>query len=302
MISYMRNLPVDKNAQDARHVVRVTWIGLAGNVFLSGLKFIAGFLGSSQAVVADAVHSLSDMGTDLAVLLGVKFWSAPPDEDHPYGHRRIETIITVAIGVALALAALGIGYNALATIRDIHLRQPGWIAIAGSAFAIVLKEVLYRWTVAVGRQVKSSAVIANAWHHRSDALSSVPVVIAVAIAVLNPKLAFIDHAGALVVSIFILKVSWDIISPSLSELADLGAPRKHRQKIRAIARGISGVKSVHAIRTRRLGSGLHVDLHILVDGEMTVRMGHEISRAVKSALIEKGPEILDAVVHLEPYE
>lgn len=298
----MRNLPADKNAQDARHVVRVTWIGLAGNVFLSALKFTAGFLGSSQAVVADGVHSLSDMGTDLAVLLGVKFWSAPPDEDHPYGHRRIETIITVAIGVALALAALGIGYNALATIRGIHLRQPGWIAIAGSVFAIVLKEVLYRWTVAVGRQVQSSAVIANAWHHRSDALSSVPVVIAVAVAVLNPKLAFIDHAGALVVSIFILKVSWDIISPSLSELADLGAPRKHREKIRAIATGISGVKSVHAIRTRRLGSGLHVDLHILVDGEMTVRMGHEISGAVKSALIEKGPEILDAVVHLEPYE
>jgi cation diffusion facilitator family transporter len=298
----MRNLPADKTAQDARHVVRVTWIGFAGNVFLSALKFIAGFLGSSQAVVADAVHSLSDMGTDLAVLLGVKFWSAPPDEDHPYGHRRIETIITVAIGVALALAALGIGYNALATIRGVHLRQPGWIAIAGSVFAIVLKEVLYRWTVAVGRQVKSSAVIANAWHHRSDALSSVPVVIAVAVAVLNPKLAFIDHAGALVVSIFILKVSWDIISPSLSELADLGAPRKHREKIRATATGISGVKSVHAIRTRRLGSGLHVDLHILVDGEMTVRMGHEISRAVKSALIEKGPEILDAVVHLEPYE
>jgi cation diffusion facilitator family transporter len=242
------------------------------------------------------------MGTDLAVLLGVKFWSAPPDEGHPYGHRRIETIITAAIGVALALAALGIGYNALATIRNVHLRQPRLIAIAGSVFAIVLKEVLYRWTVAVGRKAKSSAVIANAWHHRSDALSSVPVVIAVAVAVLNPKLAFIDHAGALVVSIFILKVSWDIISPSLSELADLGAPRKHREKIRSIARGISGVRSVHAIRTRRLGSGLHVDLHILVDGEMTVRMGHEISGAVKSALIEKGPEILDAVVHLEPYK
>jgi len=298
----MRNLPANKTAQDARHVVRVTWIGLAGNVFLSALKFIAGFLGSSQAVVADAVHSLSDMGTDLAVLLGVKFWSAPPDEGHPYGHRRIETIITAAIGVALALAALGIGYNALATIRNVHLRQPRLIAIAGSVFAIVLKEVLYRWTVAVGRKAKSSAVIANAWHHRSDALSSVPVVIAVAVAVLNPKLAFIDHAGALVVSIFILKVSWDIISPSLSELADLGAPRKHREKIRSIARGISGVRSVHAIRTRRLGSGLHVDLHILVDGEMTVRMGHEISGAVKSALIEKGPEILDAVVHLEPYK
>jgi len=298
----MNKLPADRNAQNATEVRRVTWIGLAGNVFLSALKFIVGFLGSSQAVVADAVHSLSDMGTDFAVLLGVKFWSAPADESHPYGHRRIETIVTGAIGIALALAALGIGYNSLATIRDVHLKQPGWIAIAGSLLAIILKETLYRWTVAVGKRTKSSAVVANAWHHRSDALSSVPVVIAVTVAVINPKLAFIDHIGALVVSIFILKVSWDIIYPSLSELADLGAPQKSREKIRSIAMGINGVKSVHGIRTRRLGSGLHVDLHILVDGEMTVSMGHDISAAVKSALIEKGPNILDAVVHLEPYE
>lgn len=298
----MNKLPADRNAQNATEVRRVTWIGLAGNVFLSALKFIVGFLGSSQAVVADAVHSLSDMGTDFAVLLGVKFWTAPADESHPYGHRRIETIVTGAIGIALALAALGIGYNSLATIRDVHLKQPGWIAIAGSLLAIILKETLYRWTVAVGKRTKSSAVVANAWHHRSDALSSVPVVIAVTVAVINPKLAFIDHIGALVVSIFILKVSWDIISPSLSELADLGAPQKSREKIRSIAMGINGVKSVHAIRSRRLGSGLHVDLHILVDGEITVSMGHDISAAVKSALIEKGPKILDAVVHLEPYE
>jgi len=298
----MNKLPADRNAQNATEVRRVTWIGLAVNVFLSALKFIVGFLGSSQAVVADAVHSLSDMGTDFAVLLGVKFWSAPADESHPYGHRRIETIVTGAIGIALALAALGIGYNSLATIRDVHLKQPGWIAIAGSLLAIILKETLYRWTVAVGKRTKSSAVVANAWHHRSDALSSVPVVIAVTVAVINPKLAFIDHIGALVVSIFILKVSWDIISPSLSELADLGAPQKSREKIRSIAMGINGVKSVHGIRTRRLGSGLHVDLHILVDGEMTVSMGHDISAAVKSTLIEKGPKILDAVVHLEPYE
>jgi cation diffusion facilitator family transporter len=298
----MNKLPADRNAQNATEVRRVTWIGLAVNVFLSALKFIVGFLGSSQAVVADAVHSLSDMGTDFAVLLGVKFWSAPADESHPYGHRRIETIVTGAIGIALALAALGIGYNSLATIRDVHLKQPGWIAIAGSLLAIILKETLYRWTVTVGKRTKSSAVVANAWHHRSDALSSVPVVIAVTVAVINPKLAFIDHIGALVVSIFILKVSWDIIYPSLSELADLGAPQKSREKIRSIAMGINGVKSVHGIRTRRLGSGLHVDLHILVDGEMTVSMGHDISAAVKSALIEKGPNILDAVVHLEPYE
>lgn len=117
----------------------------------------------------------------------------------------------------------------------------------------------------------------------------------------KPKFAFIDHVGAIVVSIFILKVCWDILTPSISELADRGASQKGREKIRSIAMGVNGVKSVHAVRTRRLGSGLHLDLHILVDGEMTVRMGHEISGAVKSALMEKGPEVLDVVVHLEPY-
>jgi cation diffusion facilitator family transporter len=297
----MKNLTSYKGTQNAAQIRRVTWIGLVVNVFLSILKFIVGYLGSSQAVIADAVHSLSDMGTDFAVLFGLRYWSAPADESHQYGHGRIETIVTSAIGITLVLAALGIGYNSLATIRGVHLTQPGWIAIAGSLMAILLKEALYRWTVAVGRRTKSSAVIANAWHHRSDALSSVPVLIAVAVAAITPKLAFIDHVGAIVVSIFILKVCWDILSPSVSELADRGASQKSREKIRSIAMDVDGVKSVHAIRTRRLGSGLHLDLHILVDGEMTVQMGHEISGAVKSALIEKGPEVLDVVVHLEPY-
>jgi cation diffusion facilitator family transporter len=297
----MIDLIFGKDTQYASQVRRVTWAGLVVNVFLSVLKFIVGYLGSSHAVIADAVHSLSDMGTDSVVLLGVKYWSAPPDENHPYGHKRIETIVAGAIGIALALVALGIGYNALATIRDVHLIQPGWIAIAGSVVSIILKEAVYRWTIAVGRRAKSSAVIANAWHHRSDALSSVPVLIAVAVAAITPRLAFIDHVGALVVSIFILKVCWDILSPALSELADRGASQEIRETIRSIAMEIDGVRSVHAIRTRRLGSGIHLDLHILVDGEMTVRMGHEISGAVKSALIEKGPEIVDVVIHLEPY-
>jgi len=296
------NSPLTDISVHIAQVKRITWIGLAINLFLAILKFIVGTIGSSQAVVADAVHSLSDMATDIAVLFGVRFWTAPADEDHPYGHWRIETLITVVIGISLVMVALGIGYKALTTIREVHLKQPGWIAIIGVLFSIFFKEALYHWTLRVGRLTKSSAVIANAWHHRSDAISSIPALIAVAAAATNPNWAFADHVGALVVALIILKVSWSIIAPAFSELTDRGASEKDCNQIRAIAMGIYGVELVHAIRSRRSGSGFHVDLHVQVNGDMPVRKGHDISEQVKQALIEKGPDILDVVVHLEPFE
>ncbi len=298
----MKQIHANKDSQDPRQILRITWLGLIVNLFLSVFKFIVGFLGYSHAVIADAFHSLSDMSTDLAVLFGVKYWSAPADENHPYGHSRIETIITAIIGFTLFVVAIGIFYTSITHIREIHLKQPVWIAITGSFLSIILKEALYRLTVAVGKRTGSSAVIANAWHHRSDAMSSLPALIAVSLAVINSKLAFIDHIGALVVSIFILKVSWDITLPCLSELSDTGAPRKYYEKIRSIAMDIKGVQAVHAIRTRKSGPGLYVDLHIMVDGKMTVQKGHEISEIVKNALLKEAPEILDVVIHLEPYE
>ncbi|MFC1798536.1 cation diffusion facilitator family transporter [Thermodesulfobacteriota bacterium] len=283
-------------------VRRITWVGLAVNLLLAVIKFIVGIMGSSQAVVADAVHSLSDMATDIAVLLGVGFWTAPADEDHPYGHWRIESLVTIIIGVSLVIVALGIGYKALSTIREVDLKQPGWIAIIGVLFSIILKEMLFRWTLHIGKSTKSSALIANAWHHRSDAISSIPAFIAVAAATINPKWAFIDHVGALLVAVIILKVSWDIVVPAFSVLIDRGASQKERNKIRSIAMTIDEVEHIHAIRTRRVGAGFHVDLHVQVDGEMTVSQGHDICGKVKHALLEDGPEILDVVVHLEPYD
>lgn len=291
-----------ENIQHVQQIKRITWIGLVVNLLLSGLKFVVGVLGASQAVIADAVHSLSDMSTDFAVIFGVKYWSAPPDEEHPYGHGRIEALVTTFIGAALAAVALGIAYKALATIRDPDLKQPTWIALTGPLLSIVLKEALYRWTVAVGSRVRSSAVIANAWHHRSDALSSLPALIAVIVSILRPQWAFVDHIGALVVSLFILKVSWNVLSPSLAELIDRGATKKERERIGQLASGVDGVREVHAIRTRRFGFRFFVDLHILVDPEITVRAGHDISEEVKQELINRGPEILDVVVHLEPDE
>jgi cation diffusion facilitator family transporter len=285
-----------------RQIQRITWVGLFSNLFLAIVKFFVGFIGSSQAVIADAVHSLSDMTTDIAVLLGVRFWTAPADEDHPYGHWRIETLITVLIGISLAVVALGIGYKSLTTMREVHLKQPGWIAIVGVMFSILLKELLYHWTLKVGKTSKSTAVTANAWHHRSDAISSIPALVAVAAASINPDWAFIDHVGALLVSLIILKVSWDIVSPAFSVLADQGASQKDREKIRQIALKTDHVERVHAVRTRKHGFGLFIDLHVQVNGDMSVRKGHEICEIVKKQLIARGPDILDVVVHLEPYD
>jgi len=292
----------DTTADRTRQIKKITWIGLSVNLVLAALKFVVGFVGASQAVIADAVHSLSDMLTDFSVILGVRYWSAPPDEDHPYGHRKIEAIITVLIGISLAIVALGLGYKALSTVRQPHLRQTAWIALTGPILSIILKEILYRWTIIVGTRVRSTAVIANAWHHRSDALSSVPAVIAVAASAMNPAWAFIDHVGALIISVFILKVSWDIMRPSLEELADRGASLRECAQIEKIAMDVAGVKNVHAIRTRKCGESLYVDLHVVVDPEISVRLGHSISENVEEALLKDGPRILDVVAHLEPDE
>jgi cation diffusion facilitator family transporter len=289
-----------RNEQRADQIRRITWIGLVGNVFISGLKFVVGTLGSSQAVIADAVHSLSDTVTDIAILVGVRFWTSPADECHPYGHRRIETIVTVGIAVTLAATALAIGYRGLTTMRDEGIRQPGWIAFVGAVVSIVTKEILYRWTLRVGRREKSSALIANAWHHRSDAYSSVPAALAVAIAAVNPEWSFVDHLGAAIVSVFILHAAWRIIKPALNELSDRSAPAHVHDLITAAGMEIDGVEDVHAIRSRLMGDGVYVDLHVTVQGTMSVSRGHDVSEDVKLRIMERIPEVLDVVVHLEP--
>jgi cation diffusion facilitator family transporter len=286
--------------QDAAQIRRVTWVGLIGNIFISALKLTVGIAGYSQAVVADGIHSLSDMTTDIAVLVGVKFWSPPADEGHPYGHRRIETIITLGIGLVLAVVAIGIAYKGISTVREKHIEQPRLISLIGALVSIFAKEILYRWTASVGRRTKSSALLANAWHHRSDALSSIPALVAVGLAVLNPALSFVDHVGAVIVALFILHASWKIVKPALDELSDRGAPPDIRDRIREVASGEDGVHDVHALRTRRMGPGLFVDLHIAVDPGISVLDGHDISEAVAGRIKEQVAEVVDVVVHLEP--
>jgi len=299
-------LPADvappARVDDVRRVARVTWAGLAVNVALGMLKLLAGIAGASQALVADAVHSLSDLSTDIAVLVGVRYWSRPADEGHPHGHRRVETMITAFIAVVLAGSAVGLTCRALVTIFERHAAPPGAIALVAACAAIVSKEALYRWTVAVGRRMRSSAVIANAWHHRSDSFSSIPVALAVGGAVLYPAWSFLDHVGAVVVSLFLVQAAWRIGFPALRQLVDSAAPRTAIQRIVAIAADTPQVSRVHAVRTRYLGAGLQVDLRVLVDGDLSVREGHAVSEEVKRRLVEQGPDVVDVVVHLEPAE
>ncbi len=281
-------------------VRRITWIGLIGNLLLAAVKFVVGTIGHSQAVVADAVHSVSDSATDVAILVGVRYWSAPADECHPYGHRRIETMVSMAIGGVLALVAVGIGFEAIQELKSGVFRPPRWIAFVGAALSIVVKEWLYRWTFATGKRLRSPALVANAWHHRSDVLSSIPAALAVLAGAWKPEWALVDKVGALVVTIFILHAAWTIIKPALDELSDRGAPRETRRRIRELGMSLSDVRSIHAIRTRRMGSGFFVDLHATVDADMTVARGHDISEEVRKVLLDDLPDVLDVVVHLEP--
>lgn len=285
------------SSEQARNI---TAIGLVVNVVLSAVKFALGILGHSQAVVADAVHSLSDMGTDLLILLGVKFWSAPADERHPYGHQRVETVVTLCISLILVAVAFGLGWDAIKRLGGEPQCPPLSIALLGPALSIVAKEILFRRTRIVGKRIHSSALIANAWHHRSDALSSIPAFVAVAAASANPKWAFLDPLGAMVVAILILKVAWDIASPALSELMDHGASKEDLREITELAQSVPGACSIHRLRTRRVGSGWFVDLHVEVDGDMSVREGHDIATAIQHRLLEDGPSVADVTVHVEP--
>lgn len=305
----MSPLPKSDNGQSfvraeaaAAYVRKVTWVGLATNFLLFAIKFAAGVLGSSQAVVADAVHSLTDTSTDVVVLLGSRYWSKPPDEDHPYGHRRIETLVTIFIGFALLAAGFGLGWNALAPLKISKTPAPGMIAVFAAAVSVVAKEILFRWTANAGRRVKSPAVAANAWHHRSDAISSVPVLVAVGTAVVFPSWTFLDQIAAVVVSIFIIQAAVKIIWPGIRELIEEGVPKEVCERIRKIALENGNVIHAHGIRTRYIGSCIFVDLNIVVDGSITVMEGHDIAEDVKAKIIGEEPDVVDVVVHVDPFE
>lgn len=281
---------------------RITWIGLIVNILLSAFKFVAGIYGRSQALVADAVHSFSDCTTDIAILVGSNYWSRPPDDDHPYGHQRIETVVTIFIGLLLAAVAVGIGWDAVSSLHHKHPDPPRMIALFAAIISIISKEILYRWTAAVGKKVNSMAVVANAWHHRSDAFSSVPALLAVGGSILFPNWTFLDLIGAIVVSIFILQAAIKITFPGVKELIDVSAPEEVQEKIISIAESTENVLEAHRLRSRYLGSNLQIDVHVVVNSQITVQAGHDIAETVTERILNHCTEVVDVVVHIEPEE
>ena len=289
-----------KNLQTIRTVQFVTVVGMILNLTLVFAKASGGWFFYSQALLADAVHSLSDLVTDLAVIFGVKYWSAPPDCSHPYGHGRIETLVSAFIGIALAVVAFGLAWDAVGTLRKGAEHGPAGFAFVIAVFSVVSKEVLFRWTRAKARAVHSTAMEANAWHHRSDALSSIPAAVAIALAYFFPKLHFVDPVGAILVSFFVLHAAWKIIQPTLQELSEAGVSREDQAKIYRMAASLPGVIGAHALRTRNAGGAIWADIHIIVDPDMTVREGHDLSHQVRDLLVNSDLNIVDVVVHLEP--
>ena len=286
---------------NVKEITYTTWVGLLINVVLATFKIFAGVVGHSYAVLADGFHSLSDLATDVVVLVGVRYWSAEPDESHPYGHERLEHFISLIIAVALMLTALSIVWASLQNFLAGNMQRTTQIAVVAALSSIVIKEALYRWTMLQGRKYRSTALFANAWHHRSDALSSIPAVLAAGVVSLHPELAVVDLIGAVLVGIFIIYAAWKIARPAAFALMDGSAGRETRKKIYRTAAAVAGVKNAHGLRTRFLGQGVDVNMHVMVESQISVEAGHDIAHAVEAALYNLGPEITNVTIHIEPW-
>jgi len=283
-----------------RTVRRVTLVGSAVDLSLGIVKIVGGWFSHSQALIADGVHSLSDLATDLLVLYAAKHAHAEADAEHPYGHGRIETAATVGLGVALILISIGIVYDGASALLDpAKLVVPKAWAIALAALSVISKEAVYHYTMRYARRLNSEMLRANAWHSRSDAISSIVVIIGVGGALLGvPSL---DAIAALVVAIMIGKIGFDVAKSSVSELIDTGVDAEHLEEIRNTIQTVDGVDSLHLLRTRRMAGQVLVDVHlILKDPRVSVSEGHQISETVRSVLIRHFDDIADVTVHIDP--
>jgi len=278
----------------------VTLIGVAVNAFLIIIKLLAGLFGHSQALIADAIHSVSDLFTDAVVLLGLKIGRKAADEGHPFGHARFETLASAIVGLALTAAAIFIGFEAARNIYFHVEYHPTWLAVAVAAFSILIKEALYQYTIRVGRNIKSMVVTANAWHHRSDALSSVAVLAGVIGAQIRPGWHILDSYAALVVTVLILKVGLEIIYNAFRELTDTAPGPEVLNEVRRCAQSVPGVFGVHDLKVRTSGGLMQMEVHITIDGQQTVAEGHRIAKEVEACLVRDLDNLFQVIVHVDP--
>lgn len=288
-----------------KEIYKVTLVGSAGNVVLMAFKFIAGLLGHSSAMIADAVHSLSDFVTDLVVLVFVGISAKPRDQSHEYGHGKFETFATFLIGLALVAAAIGIivsgGTKLLAWWEGEQLEAPGWIALWAALLSIVIKELLFQYTVRKGRQLDSQAMIANAWHHRSDALSSIGAAIGIGGAILlGRRWTVLDPLASIVVGLMLIHVAWELLKTSVGELTECSLPAETEQEIERIICSFPDVQQPHNLRTRRIGNSIAIEAHVRMDGSLPLLMVHERATAIEHRLKERFGEKTHVTIHMEP--
>ncbi|GHT34778.1 cation efflux system protein [Planctomycetales bacterium] len=300
------NTASDNLAENLREVRRISWLGIWLNLFLTALKFFAGIVGHSTVLIADAVNSLSDMVTDIVVLIGSQFWGCPADDDHPYGHAKIETLITMFIGIAVLLVGVGLVYGAIKTLVEIvhgkELMSPTWLPLVVALISMVIKYGFYRLALRVGTRIKSTAVIANAWNHQSDVLASIPAAAAIGLCLLlGNQYAFLDPVGAVVVSFMIMYAAWTIIQPTFGVLLDGGASKEQYKRITELILAFPEVVNLEKLRTRFLGpNAIAVDVHIRVDRNMSVEEAHTLFHRIKHKLFEEDHTVIETSIHIEP--
>lgn len=273
---------------------------LIANVVLSVVKIIAGFVAQSSAMIADGFHTVSDVISTVAVMVGVKFSEKEADEGHPYGHERIESVVTVLLALMLSFTGVGIAVTGIKTIINQDFTTPGTLALVAAILSILVKELMYRYTVKAAEKINSTALKADAWHHRSDAFSSIGTLFGIAGAMIGFKI--LDPLAGIVVSILIIKVGVEILMQGLNQLIDRAADDDTINTIKNTIINIKGVIGIDDIKTRLHGSKLYVDVEIAVDGEITVKEGHSIAENVHNKIENTLPDVKHCMVHVNPYK
>ena len=282
--------------QEAR---KVTLIGSVVDLLLGVGKITIGLLDNSQALLADGIHSLSDLATDLMVLVAFKHGSRAADDEHPYGHGRIETLMTVALGLILIAVSGGIAQDAILRLfQPERLMHPGFYALGIAAVSVISKEAIYQYTMRAARKFNSELLRANAWHSRTDAISSVIVIIGIIGSMAG--LEYLDAVAAVGVAFMVAIIGWNLSWKSVRELIDTGLDAEYVEKIKQAIKETQGVRALHMLRTRRMGSDALVDVHVIVDPEISVSEGHQIGETVRAMLTEEFSEISDVTVHIDP--
>lgn len=291
---------------DTKTIYRVTVTGSVVNLLLLVFKFIAGVVGHSAAMIADAVHSLSDFISDVIVLLFVRIAGKPQDADHDYGHGKYETLASVIVGVILAFVGVGLAYNGLTTtykvlFRSLQLDAPNYWALSAAVISVVSKEALFHYTVRYGRKLRSSALVANAWHHRSDAFTSIATLIGIGGAMaLGADWRVLDPIAAVIVSGFIIAAAWGIMKPGFDELLEKSLPEDEKTEIEQIITTTPGVVRIHRLRTRRIGNHIAIEVHVKMPGEVSLNRAHDVASAVERRLKDALGAETHTAIHMEP--